>query len=86
MPDEHVRSGSRMIPFRLRRRALRLVACSVCLRVREDGVWIDGREAIRRLRTFEHENVARLEGALCDRCEMELRLRRQSSSFEELAA
>ena len=33
---------------------------------------------IRRLRTFEHEDVVRLGGALCDRCEMELRLGRRS--------
>jgi len=85
MSSTHLHNRSRVIPFRLRRRLSRLVACSVCLRVWEDGAWIEARELIRRLRTFEHEGVVRLGGALCDRCEMELRLRRRSDS-EELAA
>ena len=85
MPAERVHNRNSVITFPLRRRSQRLVACSVCLRVRKDGRWIEVDEAIRQLRTFESEQVVRLAGALCDRCEAELRLRRQSGS-EELAA
>ena len=85
MPAERVHNRNSVITFPLRRRSQRLVACSVCLRVRKDGRWIEVDEAIRRLRTFEHEHVVRLADALCDRCEAELRLRRRSGS-EELAA
>jgi len=68
--------------FRLRPGTNRLVACSVCLRVRDGAEWIETREAIRRLRTFEHENVVRLGDALCERCELELGLRRRRSTGE----
>lgn len=85
MQAERVHDRNRVIPFRLRRASNRLVACSVCLRVREGEGWIDADEAIRRLRTFERERVVRLGGALCDRCETELQLRRRSDD-EELAA
>jgi hypothetical protein len=74
-----------VIPLRFARRQTSLVTCSVCLRVHDAGGWIDAEEAIRRFRTFEHEHVVRLGGALCDRCELELRLRRQSV-VEPLAA
>jgi hypothetical protein len=85
MSSTHLHNRSRVIPFRLRRGSPRLVACSVCLRVWEDGAWIEASDVIRRLRTFEHEDVVRLGGALCGRCEMELRLRPRSDP-EELAA
>ena len=85
MLSTHMHNRSRVIPFRLRRRLSRLIACSVCLRVWEDGAWIEAGEAIRRLRTFEHDDVVRLGGTLCGRCELELRLRRRSDS-EKLAA
>ena len=57
-----------------------LVVCSVCLRVREGGAWIEAGHVIRRLRTYEHEDVVRLDGALCQGCRTELRLRRRSGS------
>jgi hypothetical protein len=85
MFSTHPHNPSRVIPFRLRRCSSRLIACSVCLRVWQSGEWIEAGEAIGRLRTFEHEDVVGLGGALCDRCEMELRLRRRSDS-ENLAA
>jgi hypothetical protein len=49
------------------------------------AAWIEAGEIIRRLRTFEHEDAVRLDGAPCDGCDTELRLRRRSGS-EELAA
>ena len=70
MSSTHLHNRSRVIPFRLRRRPSRFVACSVCLRVLEEGGWIEAGEVIRRLRTFEHEDVVQLGGTLCDRCEM----------------
>jgi hypothetical protein len=85
MPVEREHNRINVIPFRVRRRSARFVACSVCLRVRDGGAWVDAGEVIRRLRTFEHEHVARLGGALCERCELELRLQRRRDS-EELAA
>jgi hypothetical protein len=53
--------------------------------VRVAGGWIEAGELIRSMRTFERDDVVRLGGALCERCETELRLRRRSGS-EELAA
>ena len=85
MSSTHLHNRSRVIPFPLRRGSSRLVACSVCLRVWENGGWIEAGEAIRHLRTFEHEGVVRLSGALCDRCETELWLRRRSD-LQKLAA
>jgi hypothetical protein len=82
MPQEHWHPRTRVIPSR---RPNRFVACSVCLRVRKGQEWLEAVEVIRGLRTFEHEKVVRLRGVLCERCEMELRLRRRRS-VEELAA
>jgi len=82
MPYDHVLNRSRVISFRLWRGSPRLVACSVCLRVRDRGSWIDATEAIRRLRTFEYEKVVRLGCALCERCEAELWLQRRRSRTE----
>ena len=85
MSRERVHDRDRVIPLRLRRGSRRLVACSLSLRIREGGAWIEAGEVIRQLRTFEHDDVVRLGGELCERCEAELRRRRRSSS-EELAA
>ena len=85
MHADSAQNRNRVIPFPLRRGSHRLVACSVCLRVRVAGHWIEAGELIRRRRTFELDEVVRLDGALCDRCETELQLRRRSGS-EELAA
>jgi hypothetical protein len=78
-------TGSSALRFQIRRGPRRLTACSVCLRVREGGTWIETEEAIRRLRTFERDDVVRLTGGMCERCETELRLWREIGS-EELAA
>jgi hypothetical protein len=64
---------------------LRLVTCSICLRVRIDREWVEAHAAIRTLRTFEQKSVVSLLGALCDRCEERLRLRRQRDP-EQLVA
>jgi hypothetical protein len=85
MRTVQLHSRSRIIPFPPRRSPHKLVACSVCLRVREGDEWVDVDDAIRRLRTFERKDVVRLRGALCDRCEFELRQRRGSAP-DRLAA
>jgi hypothetical protein len=85
MAGEHPNNRRHVIAFRLRRRSSRVLACSVCLRVWDGGAWMEAGEAIRRLRTFEREQVMGLDSAICDRCEAELRLRRRSG-FEQLAA
>lgn len=82
MPADRVHDRNRIVPSSLRRP---LVACSLCLRIREGGAWIDAGRVIRRLRTFEHDKVVRLRGALCEDCETELR-RRRLSGTDELAA
>jgi len=85
MPGKRAQNRNRVIPFRLQWRSHRFAACSVCLRLRDGGAWVEAGEVISRLRTFEHEEIVRLVGALCERCQTELRLRRGSSP-EELAA
>jgi hypothetical protein len=50
-----------------------------------DRDWVEAHAAIRTLRTFEQKSVASLLGALGDRCEEGLRLRRQRDS-ERLVA
>jgi hypothetical protein len=85
MSPNRAQNQRRAISFPLRRGSRGLVACSVCLRVRDGGTWIETEEAIRRLRTFERGDVIRLRGALCERCETELWLRRRNT-HEELAA
>jgi hypothetical protein len=50
-----------------------------------DREWVEAREVIRTLRTFEHESVVCMRSGLCDRCKEGLRLRRQRDP-EQLAA
>ena len=85
MPGEHAYNRDHVVRFLPRRNSLRLVTCSVCLRVWEDGAWVEASEVIRRLHTFEREDVVRLAGALCQQCETGLRLRRERDC-EQLAA
>jgi hypothetical protein len=56
--------------------ALSVVACSLCLRVHRDGVWIEAEEAIRELRSYEFSAPLPLEPGLCDECADNLRARR----------
>ena len=50
------------------RRHLRLVTCSICLRVRQGPAWVDSEAVIRELRTYENRALPRLEAAVCDDC------------------
>jgi hypothetical protein len=48
--------------------SLRLVACSLCLRVLHDSGWVEAAQAIRELRTFDLPAPVGLDPGLCDRC------------------
>jgi hypothetical protein len=63
----------------------RLTACSLCLRVMRDGVWIEAQTAIGELRSFEQEAPPRFKPALCPSCEAALQARRHHLA-ESLAA
>ena len=62
-----------------------LTACSLCLRVLQDGEWIEAATAIVELRSFEHQAAPQLEPALCAHC-AEAIDRRRLSVREPLAA
>ena len=64
---------------------LTLTACSLCLRVLQDGEWIEAATAIVELRSFEHQAAPQLEPALCAHC-AEAIDRRRLSVREPLAA
>jgi hypothetical protein len=55
---------------------LSVIACSLCLRVRRDGTWIEAEEAIRELRSYEFSAPLPLEPGLCDECHDRVRARR----------
>ena len=85
MPAEHVRHKDGVIQLLLRRPWLKLITCSVCLRVQEGETWVEASRAIRELRTFERDTVVRLGGGLCPHCELGLRRRRRRDS-QQVAA
>jgi hypothetical protein len=84
-PSQLSQNHERLFGRLSRQDSLRLLACSICLRVRMDREWVEAREVIRTLRTFEHESIVCMRSGLCDRCEEGLRLRRQRDP-EQLAA
>jgi hypothetical protein len=55
---------------------LSVVACSLCLRVLRNSIWIAADEAIRRLRSYDLPAPVLLEPGLCDRCSDVIRARR----------
>jgi len=58
---------------------LRVIACSLCLRVLHESGWIDADEAIRKLRTFALPAPVGLDPGLCDRCLDSVTARRAES-------
>jgi hypothetical protein len=50
--------------------------CSICLRVRAHGTWLEPEDAIRELRTYESVAPTRLRAAVCPECELEIAYRR----------
>ena len=53
-----------------------LPACSVCLRVRAHGTWLEPGDAIRELRTYQSVVPTRLRAGICPECEAEIAYRR----------
>lgn len=45
-----------------------LTTCSLCLRVRHDGRWLDAEQVIRETRSYELAAPPRLRAAVCDEC------------------
>ena len=79
----HIEAVHDLLP--LRRRAPRLLACSVCLRVRHGSGWVAPERVIRELRSYEFDRPPRLRPAVCDSCVAELRARRAKSEDREAA-
>jgi hypothetical protein len=67
-------SRSRTLAPLLRRWGLPV--CSICLRVRAHGTWLDPGDAIRELRTYESVVPPRLRAAVCPECETQIAHRR----------
>ena len=66
-------------------RVPRLVACSICLRVRRGSEWIEAERVIGQIRSYELAAPPRLERAVCDVCAGSL-LARRASGDGRLAA
>jgi hypothetical protein len=66
--------------------SLSLTACSLCLRVRNEGRWIEADRAIRRLRTYELPTPVRLAPGVCDRCADVIARRRAAVPDDTLIA
>ena len=45
-----------------------LTTCSLCLRVRRDGEWLEAERVIREIRSYELDVPPRLRGTVCDDC------------------
>jgi hypothetical protein len=45
-----------------------LTTCSICLRVRRDGEWVDAEDVIREIRSYELETPPHLHDAVCEDC------------------
>ena len=74
-----------MEPKLVSRRNTKLVACSLCLRVRRGSAWVDAEAVIRELRTYELRALPRLEPAVCDDC-LAVLLGRRAHAEEAIAA
>jgi hypothetical protein len=53
-----------------------LIACSRCLRVLRDHVWVHPETVIRERRSFEYEAPPRFEPVVCPLCTLSIQLRR----------
>jgi hypothetical protein len=62
-----------------------LTTCSLCLRVRRDGKWLDAEPVIREIRSYEHDSPPRLRGTVCDDCAESI-FSRRAQSDEAVAA
>jgi hypothetical protein len=62
-----------------------LVACAWCERIRLDH-WVEEREALRRLRTYEWPDPPSFTHSICDECVDRLARRREAGQPEAAAA
>jgi hypothetical protein len=65
---------------------LRLTACSLCLRVLDEGRWMDAEYAIRKRRTYDLPSAVRLDPGLCDGCAAMIEHRRSPTRHHERLA
>jgi hypothetical protein len=68
------------MPLALHRRFWNLRACSICLCVLDDKVWVEAETFIRTHRSFERQTPPRFTPALCDDCEASIARRRAEPS------
>ena len=68
-----------------RDRHVRLVTCSICLRVRRGSSWIEAEAAIQELRSYELATAPRLLPGICNVCERAL-FERRARAEEPVAA
>ena len=61
-----------------------LIACSICLRVKDDSQWLDAAHVIRDIKSYDGE-LPRLHRAVCDDC-AEAISRRRADGENALAA
>jgi hypothetical protein len=59
-----------------RRSQVSLVACSLCLSVRNGSSWVPPESVIRELRSYELAHAPRLDSAICDDCTQAISSRR----------
>lgn len=61
-----------------------LVACAWCERIRLDR-WVEEREALRRLRTYEWHEAPSFSHSICDDCFDRVTRRREAGRIEAAA-
>jgi hypothetical protein len=72
-------------PLPQTRSETRLIACSICLRVRRGSEWVEAERVIRELRSYELETPPRLRAAVCDDCTGAI-LSRRAQEVDSVAA
>jgi hypothetical protein len=60
--------------------SLKVVACSLCLRVLHESGWVDAGQLIRERRTFDLPSPVHLESGICDGCIDRIAERRMAQS------
>ena len=63
---------------------IKLIACSICLRVQRGSDWLEAERVIRDIKSYD-DDLPRLRGAVCNDC-AELIVRRRVDAADALAA
>jgi hypothetical protein len=63
---------------------IKLIACSICLRVQRGSDWLEAERVIRDIKTYD-DDLPRLRGAVCTDC-AELISQRRADVEDALAA